>query len=154
MSAPNVKFLDTRGNTTLGVAICDRCHFKFPIGELRPDGNIPGLMVCKEDWDVLDPYRLPPPPPDKWNLPFVRPDVPLINPYGDVPTMVGEEYLTTETQQILLTEDGQGLIGNFDNDLVWPPASNPAFPDRTAPYLAVGPGDPLVTGPGGEEIIT
>ena len=85
MSAPNVKFLDTRGNTTLGVAICDRCHFKFPIGELRPDGNIPGLMVCRWDWDTLDPYRLPPPPPDKWNLPFVRPDVPLINPYGDVP---------------------------------------------------------------------
>src|ERR1017187_5361306 len=122
MSAPNVKFLDTRGNTTLGVAICDRCHFKFPIGELRPDGNIPGLMVCRWDWDTLDPYRLPPPPPDKWNLPFVRPDVPLINPYGDVPPFPI-------------------------------PQSNPAFLARTAPYLAVAPGDPLVTGPGGEEII-
>jgi hypothetical protein len=117
---PQGVFLDTSGNDVIGLGICDRCHFRFPIGELYPDGDIPGLMVCRGDRDTLDPYRLPPPPPDKWNLPFVRPDVPLINPYGDVPPFPV-------------------------------PASNPAFPlpNNT---LNVGPGNPFITGPDGEEI--
>lgn len=85
MTAYNRLFLDTSRDTVIGVAECDRCHFKFKTVDLMPDGNYPGLMVCRWDRDQLDPYRLPPPPPDKWNLPFVRPDVPLLNPYGDVP---------------------------------------------------------------------
>src|ERR1035441_1363860 len=78
-------FIDTTSEPTCGIAICGRCCFKFKLADLYPDPNAPGLFVCKEDLDQFDPYRLPPPPPDKWNLPFVRPDVPLINPYGDVP---------------------------------------------------------------------
>lgn len=70
-------FLDTTGNTTLGVALCARCSRKFPLGELQPDPNSPGLMCCPEDLDDLDPYRLPPRGPDNMTLPFVRPDLPL-----------------------------------------------------------------------------
>lgn len=67
-------FLDTRGNTTLGIGICDRCKRKFPLGELNPDPNSPGLRVCKADTDQYDPWRLPAREPDRIVLPFVRPD--------------------------------------------------------------------------------
>jgi hypothetical protein len=71
------RFLDTRGNTSLAIAICSRCSCKFPIGKLHPDPNYPGLMVCRSDLDVLDPWRLPARPPDQIALRFARPDVPL-----------------------------------------------------------------------------
>ena len=71
------RFLDTRGNATLGIGICGRCSRKLPLGELYTDPNSPGLRVCQKDLDVLDPYRLPPRQPDKINLGFVRPDVSL-----------------------------------------------------------------------------
>lgn len=70
-------FLDTRGNSSLAVALCARCSRKFPIGELRPDPNARGLMCCKDDVDQLDPWRLPARPPDRVALRFARPDVPL-----------------------------------------------------------------------------
>ena len=70
-------YLDTRGQSTLGIGLCARCSRKFPLNELYSDPNSPGLKVCQEDLDVLDPYRLPPRPPDNLVLPFVRPDVPL-----------------------------------------------------------------------------
>jgi hypothetical protein len=70
-------FLDTRGLAYAGIAICDRCARKFPIGELMPDRNYPGLRVCKDDLDELDPYRLPARQTERITLPFVRPDVPL-----------------------------------------------------------------------------
>jgi hypothetical protein len=44
---------------------------------LMSDPNSPGLRVCKEDLDQLDPYRLPPRQPDTITLPFVRPDTPI-----------------------------------------------------------------------------
>ena len=70
-------FLDTRGNTTLGIGICGRCSRKFPLGKLHSDPNAPGLMVCKADLDEFDPWRLPARQPDVITLPFTRPDVPL-----------------------------------------------------------------------------
>jgi hypothetical protein len=74
---PGGVFLDTTGNNTLGIGICGRCSFKFPLDMLKPDPNVPGLMVCAADRDDFDPYRLPARSPDKINLPFVRPDTPL-----------------------------------------------------------------------------
>jgi hypothetical protein len=71
------QYLDTTGNSTLGIAICARCSRKFPLGDLRPDPNYPALMVCKDDVDQYDPYRLAPRPADQIVLPFVRPDLPL-----------------------------------------------------------------------------
>ena len=71
-------FLDTSGNTSLGIALCDRCSRKFPIGRLSPDGNSPGLRVCDEGCnDELDPWRLPARAPDQIALRFARPDVDL-----------------------------------------------------------------------------
>jgi hypothetical protein len=75
-------FLDTRGRSTLGVGICDRCSRKFPIGDLVEDPNAPGMRVCKEDRDVLDPYRLPPRQPDNTLLPSYRPDVSVAVDYN------------------------------------------------------------------------
>lgn len=78
-------FLDTRGQPTLGIAICSRCQVKRRLADLTEDGNIRGFMVCLPSispgcYDVYDPMRLPAPPPDDLKLPFVRPDVPLVVP--------------------------------------------------------------------------
>ena len=67
-------FLDTRGNPTLAIGICDRCRRKFPLAELESDPNSPGLMVCKEDRDEIDPWRLAARTVEDITLPFVRPD--------------------------------------------------------------------------------
>lgn len=72
-------FLDTTGRAQLSVAICDRCGFKFPIGELSSDPNVPGLRVCAKDKDLYDPWRLPAPKPDNITVRHPRPDTPLDN---------------------------------------------------------------------------
>lgn len=78
-------YLDTRGESTLGVGICDRCSRKFPLSKLTPDRNNPGLRVCDADNDEFDPYRLPARQTETITLPFTRPDEsvsidPLVNP--------------------------------------------------------------------------
>ncbi len=73
-------WLNTTGNQTLGIGICTRCQFKFPLGELVDDPNIPNFKVCKWDRDDYDPYRMPARSPDVITLPFVRPDVALSTP--------------------------------------------------------------------------
>ena len=96
------RFLDTRGNSTLGIGICARCSRKFALGELQADPNYPNLRVCKEDSDQYDPYRLAPRAPDQIVLPFVRPDLPLnTNPAG----------LVNESDNLfIITEDGNGYL--------------------------------------------
>lgn len=69
------RFLNTRGRSTLTVALCDRCRMKFPIGQLMSDPNAPGLKVCEADRDDLDPYRLPMRQPEDITPRFVRKDV-------------------------------------------------------------------------------
>lgn len=95
-------FLDTRGRSTLGIALCARCSRKFPLEELQQDPNYPNLMVCKEDTDQYDPYRLAPRPEDQITLPFVRPDVSISTDPSGIITQVGDQFITTE--------DGQGYI--------------------------------------------
>lgn len=73
------KFLNTTGESTLGIAICSRCQRKRILRDLTDDGNIPTFKVCRPElspgcWDNYDPMRLPPRAPDRFNLPFVRPD--------------------------------------------------------------------------------
>ena len=70
-------YIDTRGKQFLAIAICDRCSRKFPLEELYSDPNSPGLKVCAEDRDVLDPWRLPSPAPEVLVLRHPRPDVEL-----------------------------------------------------------------------------
>ena len=67
-------YLDTRGNSVLSIAICDRCSRKFPYGELMPDPNCPGMRVCKDDVDQFDPWRLPAIQTENIALRFPRPD--------------------------------------------------------------------------------
>jgi len=68
-------YLDTRGNTVLSVAICDRCSRKFAYVDLMPDPNFPGMRVCKADLDKFDPWRLPAIQTENIALRFPRPDV-------------------------------------------------------------------------------
>lgn len=77
---PSAAFLDTTGNSTLGIGICGRCNFKFPLHMLQDDPNVRGLKVCRADRDDFDPYRMPARSPDKIQLPFNRPDDPLTTP--------------------------------------------------------------------------
>jgi hypothetical protein len=59
-------------------------------------------MVCKEDSDQYDPYRLAPRAPDQIVLPFVRPDLPLnTNPSG---------LMNEADNMFLVTEDGNGYL--------------------------------------------
>jgi len=71
------RFLDPTGRTSYGLALCARCSRKFFLDELYPDPNAPGLMVCIDDLDELDPYRLPARQTEDITLRFTRPDVPL-----------------------------------------------------------------------------
>ena len=68
-------YLDTRGNSVLSVAICDRCNRKFAYVDLMPDPNFPGMRVCRVDLDQYDPWRLPARQTENIALRFPRPDV-------------------------------------------------------------------------------
>ena len=70
-------WLNTRGKSSLAIGICGRCSRKFPIDELQPDPNYPGLRVCRADRDQFDPYRLPARQTEDISLRFPRPDTPL-----------------------------------------------------------------------------
>lgn len=96
------KYLDTTGKSTLGIGICARCSRKFPLDELQADPNYPNLMVCRDDSDQYDPYRLAPRPADQIVLPFVRPDLPLnTSPSG----LVNEE-----DNMFIITENNEGYL--------------------------------------------
>lgn len=69
------KFLNTFGNATLAIAVCDRCNTKYPYAELSPDRDKPGLRVCTKCNDEKDPWRLPPRPTEDISLRYPRPDV-------------------------------------------------------------------------------
>lgn len=68
-------FLDTRGHSTLAIGICGRCSGKFPLDELLADPNTPGLLVCPDDRDGFDPWRLSPRATERISLDNARPDV-------------------------------------------------------------------------------
>lgn len=96
-------FLNTRGNATLGIGICDRCRFKYPLDRLRADGNTPGLRVCDTGcWDSLDPYRLPPRQPDQITLRFPRPD-------AGVSLTLLDGLILQENYYAILTENLEAL---------------------------------------------
>ena len=67
-------YLDTRGNSVLSVAICDRCSRKFAYTDLAPDPNYPGMRVCAADRDQFDPWRLPAIQTENIALRHPRPD--------------------------------------------------------------------------------
>lgn len=95
-------YLDTRGNSVLSVAICDRCSRKFPYVELMPDPNFPGMRVCRDDLDKFDPWRLPARQTENIALRFPRPDTPigLDNRHlvtQGAPNGAGDSFFITQT---------------------------------------------------------
>lgn len=116
------KFIDTTGQTTLGIAMCARCKRMFPLAELSPDRNAIGLMVCLADNDQYDPWRLPPRQPEKIALPFVRPDEPIRLP-GSHET---EAHLYKVHGDFYWDLDENGLVTMFFSDIpVVPPTPPP-----------------------------
>lgn len=98
-------WLDPTGRSTFGIGICARCSKKMSLEDLFSDPNSPGLMVCKEDLDNLDPYRLPARQTERINLDFVRPDLPL----------TGTQPSQSLVYFIWALENGE-LFGTEDND--------------------------------------
>lgn len=102
------QYLNTLGRPYLAIAYCDRCSRKFPLDDLSPDPNSPGLMVCEADRDLFDPYRLPQRPADVINLPFVRSDTSIATDPNGVITEDGNMFLITEDGDEFLVFDGTG----------------------------------------------
>ena len=71
------KFIDTTGRTKIAIGICGRCGLKFPYDDLIQDPNYPGLYVCQDDVDNLDPWRLPARETENISLDHPRPDAPV-----------------------------------------------------------------------------
>ena len=92
------RFLNTEGNASIAIFICDRCKMKRPIIEAMPDPNFPGLKVCQQGCaDEKDPYRLPARKTERITLQFPRPDVSVaVNPNDIVTSPYGAEILSTE----------------------------------------------------------
>jgi hypothetical protein len=117
-------WLDTRGNTVLSIAICDRCKMKRAYDEIGTDRNLPGLRVCNFGCnDERDPYRLPARQPEKISIRFPRPDADVAENQDAITTdpnvvqdpnqtvtgtTAGEAGIAPETAQ-------DDLDGNLDN---------------------------------------
>lgn len=97
-------WLDPTGLPTFGIGICARCSKKMSLVDLHSDPNAPGLMVCKDDLDQLDPYRLPARQTERINLDFVRPDVPLTG-FSTFQMSLVHFVWTTESGDFIGTED-------------------------------------------------
>jgi hypothetical protein len=112
-------YLDTRGNTVLSVAVCDRCSRKFAYTELMPDPNFPGMRVCKDDLDKFDPWRLPARQTENIALRFPRPDVSvavtpnMLNTQGNPNNL--EQYNNMFLEGILPAAAAQGDLTTASN---------------------------------------
>lgn len=74
------RFLSPFARRIAAPAVCQRCNFKFYLVDLQPDGDNPGIRVCRQCCDQIDPYKLPPPPPDRIAIPNPLPDVMPVPP--------------------------------------------------------------------------
>ena len=109
-------YLDTRGNSVLSVAICDRCRRKFAYTDLMPDPNFPGMRVCAVDLDKFDPWRLPAIQTENIALRFPRPDTDIATGpiTGDqiitegAPNEAGDSLFITQTQEQSTTAGESG----------------------------------------------
>ena len=123
-------YLDTRGNSVLSIAVCDRCNRKFGYTELMPDPNFPGMRVCKDDLDKFDPWRLPARQTENIALRFPRPDVSVATgPIG------GNQ---------LVTNGNPNQTSQYDS----------FFIDGTPYGVAGAPGDISLNGGSGQLIVT
>lgn len=108
-------YLDTRSNSLLSVGICARCSIKYPLVDLKPDPNFPGLLVCEKDLDRFDPWRLPARQTENIALRNPRPDVSIAT--GPV---AGNEIKTEtgfQTDNSLFIEGVSPYSGSTQGDL-------------------------------------
>ena len=110
-------FLDTIGNASLAIFICDRCRMKRAMDEQMSDPNFAGLRVCQQGCaDQKDPYRLPARKTERINLRFPRPDVSVaVDPNNLVTDNQGNYTISTEGN----TQDPENN-GNLDGISVTP----------------------------------
>jgi len=109
------RYLDTRGNSTIAIAICARCSVKYPWTALRPDPNSPGLMCCPDGCrDQLDPWRLPPRPADRISLEWARPDVSLSPGPQDVPVLPMQAAIGVNPGVAEVVANGGLQVGDSD----------------------------------------
>ena len=104
------RFLDTTGNASIAIFICDRCKFKRAIVEQMPDPNFPGLRVCQQGCaDEKDPYRLPARKTEKITLRFPRPDVSVaVDPDAIITT--GDNQYDLSPEQNTQTPSNNGNL--------------------------------------------
>ena len=104
-------FLDTRGYTSVAIAVCDRCKMKRPYSVMRNDPNFPGLRVCDQGCaDQKDPYRLPARKTERIALRFPRPDLSVALQDNNLITTGYGGYVVS-TQQ---NTDNPSNNGNLD----------------------------------------
>jgi hypothetical protein len=96
------RFEDVSGSSTFGIGLCARCSRKFKLADLSPDPNYPNLMVCRDDMDDYDPYRLAPKAEDRVTLPFVRPDTNIATAPSGLITQDGTRFVVSEDGQRFL----------------------------------------------------
>ena len=121
-------YLDTRGNSVLSVAVCDRCNRKMAYVDLFPDPNFPGMRVCKEDLDQFDPWRLPAIQTENIALRFPRPDVSVATgPVGGNQIMTENGF--TNNNSIFIqgvpSYNTQGDLNTLSNIVPTPQTLNP-----------------------------
>jgi hypothetical protein len=107
------RFLNTEGNASLAIFICDRCKMKRAIVEAMPDPNFPGLKVCQQGCaDQIDPYRLPARKTERIALQYPRPDVSVATDPNDIVT-TGDGEFVLSTEQNTDTPENNG-----NNDVI------------------------------------
>jgi hypothetical protein len=70
-------FLPVKTGSGSSPGICGRCRKKMYLSELKSDPNVPGLRVCRDCSDSLDPYRKAPRAPENIVAQNPRLDEPL-----------------------------------------------------------------------------
>jgi hypothetical protein len=103
------RFIDTRGYSTIAIAVCDRCKMKRPLAVLEADPNFPGLRVCDQGCkDQFDPYRLPARKTERIALRFPRPDESVAVDPNDLTTGGYGNF-------VISTQDSGGIVENDGN---------------------------------------
>lgn len=102
------RFLNTEGNASIAIFICDRCRMKRAIVEAMPDPNFPGLKVCQQGCaDEKDPYRLPARKTERINLQYPRPDVSVAVDPNELITGGDDNYvISTQGNTDTIQNDG------------------------------------------------
>lgn len=112
-------YLSTERRVKVAIAVCDRCKTKFSIEDLFKDPNSPGLRVCRDCTDVLDPWRLPPRATENITLDHPRPDTRLYNSqlYYIFFTLTSGAFIPGEVFVGLFTQ-ATGTVNSSNNSVI------------------------------------